>query len=217
MDSAEQYKSPPLPEPMSKAQCPHCGHTLREEGEQCRHCHDAFSAVAARGHRLTLINPLTGNGRGQFSLETLMLVVTLASVLLAVSVALPEIGLLAAFIAAPAALRAMALDRQFRTSGKQLTISTRVQHFLISFGVLFAIGWASMLAGFGGMAAGLAVMELFGAIAGNRAFGNESMLISLVPALLIGGWCMWRLVSETWPKEYVPRRPQTVDSPMSSD
>ena len=69
----------------------------------------------------------------------------------------------------------------------------------------------------GGMSAGLTVMELFGAIAGNRAFGNESMLISLVPALLIGGWCMWRLVSETWPKEYVPRRPQTVDSPMSSD
>ncbi len=75
----------------------------------------------------------------QFSLESLMLVITLVAVCLGMIVAMPGVGVLVAIVAAPALVRTLIAGFQQRAAGTQMTLSEKALTFLASTGITMAV------------------------------------------------------------------------------
>ncbi|HEX5106338.1 MAG TPA: hypothetical protein VFV87_21105, partial [Pirellulaceae bacterium] len=74
----------------------------------------------------------------QFSLESLLLVITLAAVCLGAFVATPGLGVLALIVAAPALLRTVYEGHQARRRGKAMDVSEKLLSFMASAGIALA-------------------------------------------------------------------------------
>ena len=114
----------------------------------------------------------------QFSLESLLLVVTLAAVCLGAFVATPGLGILALIVAAPALLRTFYEGHQARQRGKALTLPEKLMAFAASAGVTLAALSAAAAAFFTACTASILAVCFVGSAGGNRGItsGTEQAL-----------------------------------------
>lgn len=185
--------------------CPECGAAARPADVNCWLCHrplvvtaelvEAGPPFAGRPAPPKWVNP------AQFSLETLMLVITLIAVCLGMIMALPGLGVLVAIVAAPALVRTLVAGYQERSAGTPLTLGEKLLTFLASTGVSLAViatGWTAFAAACYGSC--LVAWGLESAGAGPPAFGRSGELVlyaMLGVSALIGlgtaGWLFWVL------------------------
>ena len=124
--------------------CPECGARLKAADAKCWLCgrqltHDAEIVEA------TIVAPEWAEAHQpplkpwQFSLESLLLVITLVAVCMGMIVAMPGIGVLAAIVAAPALIRTLMVGYQERRLGHKQSMGEKVLAFLASTGVAIAV------------------------------------------------------------------------------
>jgi hypothetical protein len=128
--------SQPLPH------CPECGAAVKPLDASCWLCHRSLVVQAevvepgpAHARRL----PPRAANPAQFSLETLMLVITLIAVCLGLIMAAPGWGIVVAIVAAPALVRTLVAGYQERKAGTPMALGEKVLTFIASTGVTLAV------------------------------------------------------------------------------
>jgi len=198
----ENQIPPKTPDPLSAA-CPECGASVKPQDATCWLCRRSLVALAE------LVQPATSPFRpghapraranpAQFSLETLMLVITLIAVCLGMIMALPGLGILVAIVAAPALVRTLVAGYQDRVAGSPMTLGEKLLTFAASTGVTLAVlvtgGTAFGAACFGSC---LVVVGIQGGVLGGGP-GTEALAyvllgISALVGLATAGWLFWLL------------------------
>ncbi|HZN35907.1 MAG TPA: hypothetical protein VFB80_18890 [Pirellulaceae bacterium] len=158
--------------------CPECGAELRPGDGRCWLCRrdlavDAEVVDPAPAAAAAKAAPL------QFSLETLLLIVTLSAVCLGALVAAPGLGVLLLVVAVPALVRTCLTGSSFKQKSGKLTAADKVLAFVAS----AAITWAAL------MAAAMAfftacTISVLGACAVGSAGGSSAIDQSLQTVLL---------------------------------
>ncbi|MCI0360692.1 MAG: hypothetical protein L0211_19620 [Planctomycetaceae bacterium] len=123
--------------------CPECGAEVKPLDARCWLCHRSLIAEAEVVESDTPlpsrpVPPRRANA-AQFSLETLMLVITLIAVCLGIIMAAPGYGIVVAMVAAPALVRTLMAGHQERKAGKPLALGEKVLTFIASTGVALAV------------------------------------------------------------------------------
>jgi hypothetical protein len=103
----------------------------------------------------------------QFSLETLLLIVTLSAVCLGALVAMPGLGVLLLVIAVPALVRTCLTGIRSKQSGGKLTATDKVMAFLASAAITWAALAAAGMAFFTACTVSLFTGAAIGEVAGN--------------------------------------------------
>jgi hypothetical protein len=85
-------------------------------------------------------------GPGQFSLASLILVMTLVAVCLGVLMAAPGLGILLIIVAVPALVRTVVTGSQQKGTGAPLSLGQKVVAFITSLGLMIAVGIAGIIA-----------------------------------------------------------------------
>jgi hypothetical protein len=123
----------------------------------------------------------------QFSLESLLLIVTLAAVCLGAFVATPGLGILALIVAAPALVRTFYEGYQARQRGKSLTLADKLLAFSASAGITLAALSAAAAAFFTACTASLLAVCFVGtATNGAMNSGVEQMIFMTCVVVCIG-------------------------------
>ena len=155
--------------------CCECGAELSANDERCWLCRRDLVIDA----EVVETQPAAGASlRGaplQFSLETLLLIVTLSAVCLGALVAAPGLGVLLLVIAVPALVRTCLSGMQAKKQGGKLTATDKVMAFLASVAITWAALVAAGMAFFTACTASLATGIAIGNVAGNSidpALGN---------------------------------------------
>jgi hypothetical protein len=194
------------PATASEPHCPECGAAVKSADMNCWLCHrplvvtaelvEPGSPFAGRPAPPKWVNP------AQFSLETLMLVITLIAVCLGMVMALPGLGVLVAIVAAPALVRTLIAGYQDRKAGTPMTLGEKLLTFLASTGVTVAVlvtggtAFAAACAGSLFVACGLEAAAPGRSVLGGRT--GELLLYALLGvSALVGlgtaGWLFWVL------------------------
>lgn len=198
------YSSPPPVETIPREQagwivCPNCRELNAADEECCGLCGRSLSEAVAADQLRQPVRLLAAGRAWQFSLETLMLLVTLASVLLAFAVAMPGLGILAMVGTIPVVLLAFALDERYRSAGRTVTLEIRLWHFLRAFKMTVASGVAGVVTGLLIVAVGFIPFSLY------NGPGNVGYLTAfLVCAFVAGLAVMLRVYAELWPQQFSP-------------
>jgi hypothetical protein len=130
--------------------CPACGAQVQPTSTACWLCQEPLASPAEIVEAELVeptpppIIPAWEQARRtasplQFSLESLMLVITLVAVCLGMIVAMPGVGVLVAIVAAPALVRTLIAGFQQRAAGSQMTLSEKALTFLASTGITMAV------------------------------------------------------------------------------
>lgn len=136
----------------------------------------------------------------QFSLESMLLVITLVAVCLGMIVAMPGIGVLAAIVAGPALIRTLMVGYQERRAGHKQSIGEKVLAFLASTGVAIAVLLAGASAfGAACFASCLVVLGLESTRPGGGGAGGQWMeyaiwaafAFSSIVGIATAGWLFW--------------------------
>ncbi len=163
----------------SDLRCPECGAELRPRDERCWLCRSDRVIDAELVESPATNAPSAAVHPLQFSLETLLLIVTLSAVCLGALVAAPGLGVLALVIAVPALIRTCLTGISAKRLSGKLTATDKVMAFLAS----AAITWAALVA------AGIAffaacTVAVFAAVAVGQAQGSERIGDSVMSFLL---------------------------------
>jgi hypothetical protein len=182
------------------ALCRQCGAQIGER-DICWLCHapvvlDAEIVEPAGGpplvpewERKRRTNP------AQFSLESLMLVITLISVCLGMLVAVPGLGVLVCIVAVPALIRTLIAGRQQKAATGPLGLQEKVLAFLASTGIVMGV----LLAGVSAFAVAC-VGTCFAALGVSAASGGRApedwilplaLGTAIVASLAVVGWLFW--------------------------
>ena len=137
----------------------------------------------------------------QFSLETLLLVITLVAVCLGMIMAEPGLGIVVAIVATPALVRTLVAGYQQRKAGTPMTLGEKLLTFAASTGVAVAVlvtgGTAFAAACVGSCFVALGVSQ-----GGSGPGWNQTFEQVVIPGLLIfsatiglatAGWLFWVL------------------------
>jgi len=199
---------PPTPHsasPTPPAACPDCGAALKPFATQCWLCHrllvveaelvEPGSPFEAQYAPPKWVNP------AQFSLETLMLVITLIAVCLGMIMALPGLGIVVAIVAAPALVRTLMAGYQERKSGTPMTLGEKLLTFAASTGVTLAVlvtgGTAFAAACVGSCFVAIGLENAGQPAGGWRQYGDLFIYVLIGMSALIGlgtaGWMFWIL------------------------
>ena len=184
--------------------CPECGARLRAADAKCWLCgrqltHDAEIVEA------TIVAPAWVESHQpplkpwQFSLESMLLVITLVAVCLGMIVAMPGIGVLAAIVAAPALIRTLMVGYQERRAGHKQSMGEKVLAFLASTGVAIAVVLAGASAfGAACFASCLVVLGLEstrGTGGGGGQWLDQAIWVAIAFSSIVGlgtaGWLFW--------------------------
>jgi hypothetical protein len=135
----------------------------------------------------------------QFSLESLMLVITLVAVCLGMIAAIPGVGVLVSIVAAPALIRTLVAGFQQRAAGQQMTLSEKALAFLASTGITLAVltagGTAFATACFASCLVALGISE---ATSSSRVMNEEGLIYTVLGFSSLVGlattiWLFWLL------------------------
>jgi hypothetical protein len=203
-----QQPSPP-PASTESVQCGECGALLGDR-DVCWLC-GAPVVVSAELVHPPGVSPFVPDweqkrraSASQFSLESLMLVITLISVCLGMIVAAPGIGLLVVIVAVPALVRTLVVGRYRKEAASPLNLGEKVMAFLASTGIIIGI----MLAGL--IAYWVACIGTCFAVLGVAQTATEqssaefwavsvSIVTGAIVAIAVVGWLIW---------QSLPRRPK---------
>lgn len=128
-------KSPPV------EICPHCSTKQLGPSEKCWLCEKVFadefsSAVDPKGTaNVGLPSPLHDPVQVSFSLATLLLLMTLASVCLGLFAIYPGLGIFACLIAMPVFFRTLTVVRHREKRGQKVSASEKMVMFITSFAI----------------------------------------------------------------------------------
>jgi hypothetical protein len=166
----------------SQTLCPECGAAVQPADSACWLCHRSLTVVAEvvetpvvpDWERQRRANPT------QFSLESLMLVVTLVAVCLGMIMALPGLGILISIVAAPALVRTLIAGYQEKAAGGHLTLAEKVMAFIASTGVTLAV-LVTGFAAFGAACFGSClVMAGVASTGANRGVNGDTLIMALL-------------------------------------
>ena len=127
--------------------CPDCGASYKPGDATCWMCQRDLINKAKRDPYAPSPRPSAAQ-QTQFSLSSLMLMITLAAVLLGVGVNWPGWSVVLLFIVVPALIRTFTLSRRSQDRGRPLTPAAKVVGFGASFGLIVMIGLAGFAAFF---------------------------------------------------------------------
>jgi hypothetical protein len=187
--------------PAAATHCPDCGAEVPAESLKCWLCH---RQLAVQAELVEPTSPFRAPPRraspAQFSLETLMLVITLIAVCLGVIMAAPGLGILVAIVAAPALVRTLVAGYQERRAGTPMTLSEKLLAFLASTGVAVAVvvtGWTAFAAACLGSCFVLVGLESTGTANWLRTNDDTIFFVLFGVSALVGlgtaGWLFWVL------------------------
>ncbi len=163
------------------AHCPHCGAEVQTPGVLCWLCR--HRAISANPNPYAPPRPLAGeNASAQCSLASLFLVTTLVAVGLGLFLPAPGLGVLFAFVAAPALIRTFIAAGRRRQAGAPLSLREKIGTFFISWFIMGAIGLASFVAFMVVCVGSAFVMET----AGINLLSEEGLLLLLVVGVIPG-------------------------------
>lgn len=174
-----------LTDSVADCHCPQCGASCAVEATQCWLCRAALPAIPATA--------VEGRPAAQqFSLATILLVITLIAVCLGVFRQSPGFGIAVVCFAAPALIRTVVVGVQTKRVGQRLSIGDKLGVFAASLGIMLLVG----IAGF--IAFQIACWGTCGLIAAaNPRSGDMEMLlwtsvgVGSLSALAIGIWILW--------------------------
>jgi hypothetical protein len=192
--------------PSLEPHCRDCGAAIQPQDSQCWLCHRLLAVEAELVEPGSPLAPQYAPPKwvnpAQFSLETLMLVITLIAVCLGMIMAAPGVGVLVAIVAAPALVRTLVAGYQDRQAGTPMTLGEKLLTFAASTGVTLAVlvtggtAFAAACAGSIFVACGLESAGAGPSVLGPS--GGELLLFVLLGgSALIGlgtaGWLFWLL------------------------
>jgi hypothetical protein len=131
----------------AQAVCAECGATLDPGQERCWLC-EARIQPLGQVNPYAAPQPLAEHAPAQFSLDTLFLIITLVAVCLGAFLLAPGLGVLLALVGTPALIRTMLAGHRKRQAGAPLSTSQKIGAFALSFILVFAAGWAGLIAFF---------------------------------------------------------------------
>ena len=127
---------------------------------------------------------------GQFSLATLMLIMTLVAVCLGVGMLAPGLGIFLALIVTPALIRTVISGADTKSAGYRFTMVDKIETFVVSLFVAVGVATAACVAS---MTACTATALLGAAV--NRSNSNEPWALGLGVGAIVGigamGWLFW--------------------------
>ncbi len=196
------------PEPTTSvpSRCPECGADVGPQDAACWLCRrplasgdiitaEVFEPAAPPIVPAWVAAQRTANP-AQFSLESLMLVITLVAVCLGMLVAAPGLGVLVSVVAAPALIRTLIAGYRERAAGGKLTLGEKLIAFLASTGITIAV----LSAGATAFAAACfaSCMVVLGVSSGGGGGPQESLIyaafgFSTLVALAVTIWLFWLL------------------------
>jgi hypothetical protein len=193
------------PDQPARPACPECGAEIKPQDRQCWLCHRLLvidaEVVESGSPFAEQVAPPKWVNPAQFSLETLMLVITLVAVCLGMIMALPGLGIVVAIVAAPALVRTLVAGYQERKAGTPMTLGEKLLTFAASTGVAVAVlvtgGTAFAAACVGSCFVALGVSQ-----SGSGTGWNQTFEQVVIPGLLIfsatiglatAGWLFWVL------------------------
>ncbi|MCO6454564.1 MAG: hypothetical protein J5I93_04530 [Pirellulaceae bacterium] len=149
-DSAGEQESaipePTLP-PVRTAfnPCPQCGARREAIEAACPGCGWAPPPPRNDADPPAVTWPMRAEAARTFSLESLMLVVTLVAVCLSVGVWVPGLGILLAVLSTPALVRTVVVQLRRKAQGQPLSVGEKLTTFLASLGFVVLIGVALLI------------------------------------------------------------------------
>jgi len=195
---------PKTPDPLGP-HCRECGAAIQPQDRQCWLCHRLLAVEAELVETGSPFVPQYAPPKwvnpAQFSLETLMLVITLIAVCLGMIMALPGVGILVAIVAAPALVRTLVAGYQDRKAGTPMTLGEKLLTFAASTGVTLAVlvtgGTAFAAACFGSCFVAMSLENTqLGQSFGGRSGETLALVLlgfSAVVGLVTAGWLYWIL------------------------
>lgn len=171
--------------------CPQCGAALPPGTEACGSCQAQPESPAGQSP----FAPRRDHAPIQFSLGSMMLLVTLAAVVLGAAAIAPGLGIGLAILAAPALIRTAVVASRQRSAGHPLDLRTKAWIFVGTLGILTVIVTATA-------AAFVATCFPIGA----AAFGADSMgLMGLawlvgISVAIFSLYVLFRAFRRVWPR-----------------
>jgi hypothetical protein len=199
------------PQTVAPFGCPECGARVKPTDLKCWLCGRELVTVAQIVEGFTE-SPFAASwspradGKSvpfQFSLESLLMVITLAAVCLGAFVATPGLGVLALIVAAPALLRTVYEGHQARQLGKSLTLTEKLLSFAASAGIALAALAAAAGAFFAACTASVLAVCATASATGNQSWGGAEQTIFTICAIICGAASLAGFISIfwlTWPK-----------------
>jgi hypothetical protein len=199
-------QQPSSPSSAESLQCSECG-ALVGARDVCWLCGAAI-VVSAEAVDPTGNSPFVPDwekkrraSASQFSLESLMLVITLIAVCLGMLVAVPGLGVLVCIVAVPALVRALIAGRQHKAVSGSLNLQEKVLAFLASTGIVLGILLAGLsafaVACVGTCFAALGIAEASGSGAAENWIFPLALGSAVVVALAVVGWLFWLTLPRT--------------------
>lgn len=136
--SPSQAPSPALP------RCRECGAELTSDQTKCWLCGKPQSATNPYASPAAAAD-LQG-GAGQFSLATILLVITLVAICLGTFRLSPGMGIWVVIVATPALVRTFIAGIRQKSAGHRLTLGEKILAFIASAGIIILIGVAAVVA-----------------------------------------------------------------------
>jgi hypothetical protein len=192
----------PLPPPASteSLQCGECGALVGTSGV-CWLC-GAPVVISAELVEPAGVSPFVPDwekkrraSASQFSLESLMLVITLISVCLGMMVAVPGLGVLVCIVAVPALVRTLIVGRQRKEAATPLNLGEKVLTFFASTGIMLGILLAGMsafaVACVGTCFAAFGIANASGSGAAENWIFPVALGAATLAAVAVVGWLFW--------------------------
>lgn len=165
--------------------CGQCGASCAVEATRCWLCNAPLSAAIAGASGA----PAPAQ---QFSLATILLVITLIAVCLGTFRISPGFGIAVICFSVPALIRTVVVGVQNKSVGQRLTIGDKLRVFAASLGIMVLVGIAAFVA------FQIACWGTCGLItaANSRSLPSDagfmtSVVIGSIAALAIGIWILW--------------------------
>lgn len=130
---------PPAASPFAAPTCVECGAELSPGSAYCWLCQ---RPVAIRAELATAAAQPSPVSSFQFSIQTLLLITTLAAVCLGALVTVPGLGILVLVVAIPALVRTCVTGAAMKREGHTFTTTDKIMSFLAS----AAVAWAALAA-----------------------------------------------------------------------
>jgi hypothetical protein len=134
----------------------------------------------------------------QFSIETLLLVMTLIAVLAGLFHYSPGLAVTLIVVSIPALVRTVFVGRREKRRGQRVTAGGKIGHFLLSLVIMYAVWVAAtmafVVAAVGTCFAAIAASNASDEMATGVAIGG--LILSAVVGLFVAGLLLWA----TWPK-----------------
>ncbi|HUE74377.1 MAG TPA: hypothetical protein VMP01_26075 [Pirellulaceae bacterium] len=178
--------------------CPSCGAGTSPDQTKCWLCYAPLDEPPPALPAVVIDERVAAANPSQFSIETILLVTTLAAVLLGLFRYSPGLAVMLIIFSVPALVRTVFVGRREKRRGQRVTAGGKIGHFLLSLVIMYAVWVAASTAFFIA-----AIGTCFAAIAASSAseemavgVGIAGLIVSAVVGLFVAGL----LLRATWPK-----------------